>query len=302
MEYKLAEIPVYKMHFGPNGPMPIVETQLIFREDISQLFQSKENMREDIIKDARKTYGKTKSETSTREISGKVGKDETVDQTVRTQEFSVSYENPITHELETLNITSQSIITDIENPIDETIAAGSTYPIYKYIASPIFSTQIYKEWIDEGILNDIRKKVELASPGPYGAGSVIPIMQVIKKDIKTAEKIRIETARERIIESVKRGELVNEQIEDKIAVLEYIIEALGRGESLTEILKNVPDNIRTLILIQLKKRKKINNEIIIEMLIENIGFLKELKKKLGKMDVSDLVGIAKSIKKIAKKR
>ncbi len=300
MQYKMVEIPVYKMHFGPNGPVPLSETQLIFQEDITLFFQSKEHLREDIIKNA-KGYGATKYNTSLRENTGKVGKDETVDQTIRTNDFNITYENPITNETETLNVSTQAIITDIENPIDATIAGGSTYPIYKYIASPLFSTLIYKEFIDEQVLENIRKRIEVVSPGPYGAGSVIPINEILEKENEIREIKKIEKAKDNLIESVKRGKIMAGQIDEKIELLEYLINELEEGKSLAEILKKVPENIRTLILIQLSKRKKVNNKMIIELLKENILFLKELKGKLVKMEIPDLVGIAKSIKKISKK-
>ena len=278
MGLKVIEKPVFKIVFGADGPIPMLDTRTIFEEDVSVYFQTHKLMEENII-----TEGAVGVMVSERIDSSyvEVGKEETISQKRDVRAFDISYVNPITHKTEKLHVETQTISTDITNPIDRTLAIKSTYPVYKFITSPI-----YVEKIDYNILDDIRKKTEIVSPKPFGGGMAIPIIKVTK--LKKAKAVEVKQAEKQQAyrEMIKREKIIEKKINTRIVVLKKTVKKLKNNKLLEPILRDLPRRTRAILLVRLSKKEKVDNEIVELMLMDDIKFLEELKVKLKKMGMN----------------
>ncbi len=294
MVKKLVQKPLYRMIFGLNGPIPLLDTQMIFEEDIVEFFQAHALMREEIVKKPQKTrFGIAEKITTTHSETGSSQLDQKSDKVT----FDISYQNPVTKEIETIHAKTETISTDISSPIDTMLKTGSTYSIYNYITTPI-----YTEKIDPYIMEEIRKKIKIVPPKPFGGGVVIPIIKISKKIRSKAVAKKVEEARLALIEVMARERWVEKKLQRRIIVLEDAVKALRKRTQLKKVLDKLPRRMRALLLIRLKNKKKVTNKIVELLLLEDIGFLKELKIKLGKMGLKKLMALAQAIKKLTEKK
>ncbi|MDD5023157.1 MAG: hypothetical protein PHU63_03240, partial [Candidatus ainarchaeum sp.] len=220
MGLALIEKPIYKMFFGLNGPIPLMETQYIFVEDVTNFFRTQPHLIEDLIKIGEKSdYGSSEvlAESSVgTKVDGSIGE---IEQEMDRRSFDISYENPITKKTEVLHAKTETIKRKMKNPVDQTLETGSTYPVYKFITTPIFI-----EKIDPYILEEVMKKIEIDSPKPFGGGTMIPVVRVIETTKLVEDEKKANAAREALIEIDYRKEIMEGKINHQIEVLEYAVE------------------------------------------------------------------------------
>lgn len=300
MVLKLVQKPIYKFVFGPNGPIPLIDTRMMFEEEITTFFQSHPVMKEEIIrKESEKAdYGSREvMPESITSSGGIVSGGSKVTRTKDKRVFDITYENPITHKMETLHVDVQTISTDVSNPVDKTLKAGSTYPVYKYITSPIYS-----EKIDQNILKDIRRKTEIVTPKPFGGGVAIPIVKVIEVKKSEALEEKLEEKKVAFQEVMRRERLIEKNIETKIVSLQIAVKSLKEKKPLDVVLERLPRRMRAILIIRLRRKRKVDNEIVEMILLDDLKFLEELKIKLKKMNLKQLIKLAKSMKKLTEKK
>lgn len=299
MSLKLIMKPIYSITFGPHGPIPMIETQLIFEQDIIPFFQNYEVMNEEIIRKDPEKSEVGEGAVIPEEITitgGQTGEEREMSKTTDKRVFDITYENPITHKTETLHVKVQTIITDIVNPVDKTLQTGSTYSVYKYITSPI-----PVEKIDHYLMDEINRKIEIVSPKPFGAGMIIPIIDITKRSNEIVIAEELEGKKTAFAEIMKRERLIEKNIEEKILALENAVDSLQKKESLESVLDKLPRRARAILLIKLRNKKKVTNEIVEHLLLNDLKFLKELKEKLRKMDLKQLLKLAREFKKLTEK-
>lgn len=296
MALKLVEKPMYRIIFGPDGPIPLIDTQMIFQEDITEFFRAHNLLFESIMRGEKSDYGSRS--VIPESIEGRHVESGTaeIDRQSDVRSFDIAYENPVTHKMEVMHAKTETISTNIKNPIQKALKTGSTYAVYKFITTPI-----YIERIDPYIWEQAMKKIEITSPKPFGGGVAIPIIKVVQANKKIKAEKKAEVVRTSLIEVKRRKRIVRKKIDKQIVVLEMAVKALRKKKPLPKIIEKLPRRIRALLLVKLRNKKKVDNEIVEMMLLDDIKFLEALKIKLGKMGLKDFIRLATALKKLVQK-
>ncbi len=212
--------------------------------------------------------------------------------------YTISYYNPELNKTEVLEGKSEIRISDrATKSVEETVAARSAFSIYGFIAAPLMHTEVVP-WKLEEILAE--REYGTPPPPPAGAAAT-PIKVIVKTEAELeAEKKRAEAVREAISEFVMRKEQSELKIAEELLMLEDAISALRGGEDIDKVIEGLPPLSRARYLL-VKRKKSLGRLAIINLLIQDVSFLKTIKKKLELFTLDDLVNIYKVLRNLQKR-
>ncbi|GEM_PF-3653437 len=294
MEEQLEEKLVYRYSFGADGPIPIVETALLFKDDILLFFRYHEVLAEGPIKtEAPKEEG-AEGTVETTTSAQESPKDEKVNKTLSERGFGIKYFNPVLNKMQTISSKTQTVITDVmKNPVDDALSKESEQPVYSYVTSLIIT-----EKVNPYLLEEIRRSFDIQPPKPFGGGMVIPL--TIEKKEETPEEIEIQIAKGILTETLRRKESVQIKAHGEIVAIEHAVQAIRKGEPLEKATEKLPVGVRAALWVRLKK-KEIDKEAVLALLMKDLKLLKGITVKLKKMSLKDLIKLAHSLKGLREK-
>jgi len=212
--------------------------------------------------------------------------------------YTISYYNPELNQTEVLSGKSEIKIADrATKSVEETVASRSPFSIYGFIAAPLMHTEVIPWKLEE-----ILAEREYGTPPPPPAGAAVtPVKVIARTDAEIeADKKRAETIREAIAEFVMRKEQTELKIAEELLVIEDVISALRSGEDIDKVIERLPPLSRARYLL-VKRKKSLGRLAIINLLIQDVSFLKTIKKKLELFTLDDLVGIYKVLRDLQKR-
>ncbi len=287
MPQELEEKVVYRYEFGADGPIPILETVLLFKDDVLLFFKSQEVLAEGPIK----TETAEEGEKQTIEIPAI--KDEKFSKTKSERGFGIKYFNPILNKTQNVIATTQIVVTDVmKNPVDEALSKENEQVVYSYVASPIMT-----EKVNPYLLEEIRRSFDIQPPKPFGGGVVVPLTIEKKEAPEVAE---IQVAKEMLIETLRRKESVIKRAQGEIIAIEYAVKAIRKGKPLEKATEKLPVGVRAALWVRLRK-KEIDKEAVLALLMKDLKLLKGISVKLKKMSLKDLIKLAHSLKGLREK-
>jgi len=211
-----------------------------------------------------------------------------------TSTYTISYYNPELKKSEV--IESQSQIKMSEYPvqsIEDSLAQRSLLPIYAYMGSPLMKSEVLP-WKLEEILGER----EYGTPPKGGPGEgVAPIVAVDKAATDAAREKEISNA---VGEAVLRKEKTEKELASAIIALDGVVAELRKGGNIDKAIGNLPPLSRARYLAVLRK-KMLERQIVINMLIRDSSFLKGIVKKLGNFSLDDMVNMVKMLRGMKKK-
>jgi hypothetical protein len=212
--------------------------------------------------------------------------------------YSITYFNPVLQTTEVLEARSEIRIKDVTTrTIEESVAAGSLFPLYQYIGTPLIRKEVLP-WKLEEILS--QREYGTPPPPPTGA-AVTPVRIIAQKEEEIAAlKKREEEIKEAVEASIVRKEKSELRIAQEILLMEETISSLRLGDPIDRILARLPPLSRARYILLLRK-KRMGREAIISMLLKDIGFLKMVKKKLELFTLDDLKGMYKILRDLQKR-
>lgn len=210
--------------------------------------------------------------------------------------YTLLYYNPELNRAEVLESNKSIKQPDVaQQMIEESMGLRSTYTLYKFIATPIMRTEIVP-WKLEQILNER----EYGTPPPTGgAGSVKISPQEVKSQIVAVNPGK--KMKEAVVAVMRRKEKTEEELEEQIVALEFVVASIKEGKDVKSSLKKLPPLTRARFMAAIKKLK-LDKKIVIKLLMKDLKFLKGIKGKLKKMSIKDLVSLIKTLGKLKKKK
>jgi hypothetical protein len=283
---------LYKFTF--SDMLPIIEMQrLAAQQTAIETFAQQAILQENLMRMLQDRKQESVMAEAASESKEEMKEDK--EQTSRT--YNITYYNPETHKTEVLKAKTDIKVKDIaQTMIEESIGAGTTYPLYSFIGQPIIKQEIVP-WK----LKQILEEREYGTPPSAGGGAAVTpasITEEREKEIVAVKKHEDEI-REAISEAILRKEKSELMVVDEIILLEETVEALREGEDINRVLAKLPPLSRARYIVALKK-KKLSRKKIIEMLLRDASFLKKLKKKLGTFTLEDLLNMVKILRKMRK--
>jgi hypothetical protein len=286
---------------------PILLLQLIEQSnrEINRLSQS---MNEGSKKAMQQKHTEDKKMTSTEESMQT--------QDMERVSFNLVYYNPILNETQVIPEEVSACVSDYakktkaqlsEEQLAQAraamaadLAAGekSTYPIYANIASPLVM-----ERVDPVKLEIALSKIEIETPKPFGGGAAVlirpEIFDRLEHQLKD-EGLKQEIVAVEVIKNVEYSRRdVLKQIEVIIASFEKVITELEETEKpMDKVVKDLPELSRQRYLLLLKRKKKVAETLVVDMLITDLEFLIVVKKKLKKMSIRELIDTLKRLKRL----
>lgn len=210
--------------------------------------------------------------------------------------YSLTYYNPVTHKAEVIENKIDIRIKDYTTRmIEESVGINSSYPLYTYIATPLIRTKVVP-WL----LEDILKEREYGTPPEFSGGAAIKIPKKAKKSEIIAIKKQAEAAREAVVEALVRKEESERKIDEEIVVFEDVVKSIRKGTSMKKAIEKLPPLSRARYIVALKK-KKLQKALILELLLQDVKFLKSVKKKIETLTIDGLLGLIKALKKMKNK-
>lgn len=230
--------------------------------------------------------------------------------------FNLVYYNPVLKETQVIPEEVSACISDYSkkhkapltgNDLAEAqgqmaadIAAGqkSAYSIYTNIATPLAL-----EKVDEIKLEEALKKIEIETPKPFGGGAAVmvkpEVFDRLEHELKQ-EGLKQEIVAVEVIKTADRSRQgAIKQIDAVIASFEKVIAELEETEKpMDKVIKALPALSRDRYLLLLKKKKKIAETQVVDMLIGDLEFLTVVKKRLKKMSIRELLDTLKRLKKL----
>jgi len=149
------------------------------------------------------------------------------------------------------------------------------------------------------MLEQILNEREYGTPPEFGGAAVVKEAKVEKK-IEVVALKQEEAARVALLESLTRKEDVEKKLSGEIVVFDEVVQAVKGGEDPKEQFKKLPPLSRARYAVATRK-KKLPREAIINLLMQDIGFLKTLRKKLEMLSDEDLLAIVKAVANVRKK-
>jgi hypothetical protein len=293
---------MFSFGFSPSELAPMLAMQTMMRDDtvlrnfmdqslMSETLQRRQKGEEQasiIAQAASEESRKAKPPSSKEDKSGK--------ETSRS--YTITYYNPELKKAEVLETQSEIKIKDYTTQtIEESVAAQSVYPLYKYIGAPLIRTEVLP-WKLEEILS----QREYGTPPPPPAGAAVAPVKVIamKESEIVAVKKKEEALKSAIEEAVLRKEESELKVEEELLVLEETVEALRRGEDIDKVLERLPPLSRARYILA-RRKKLLGRQAIIAILLRDASFLKSVKKKLELFTLDDLVNMFKILRGLQKR-
>jgi hypothetical protein len=193
--------------------------------------------------------------------------------------FTIFYINPAYEEEKVEKIESSVEVkfsTVAEEKMNESLGAKDPSPGIEYIVYPMIQELYSKDAVQE------IKESEKSSP-IKGA-----------EDAELVDRFVVATP-ERIMAAVERREKSQKIIEEMIVKIETATEQVKKGEEIEKILPVLPPITRKMLEALMKKKKKIDKKIILDLLLSDRIFLERMKGILRSLDAKTLDRIAKAI-------
>lgn len=212
--------------------------------------------------------------------------------------YTISYYNPELNQTEVLSGKSEIKMTDkAMKSVEESVATRSPISLYGFIAAPLMHTEVIPWKLEE-----ILAEREYGTPPPPPAGAAVtPIRVIARTEAElAADKKRAEAIKDAIAEFVIRKEQSELKIQEELLVLEDVISALRSGEDIDRVIERLPPLSRARYLL-VKRKKSLGRLAIISLLVQDVAFLKSIKKKLELFTLDDLVGIYKVLRDLQKR-
>jgi len=292
---------MFSFGFSPSELAPMIAMQTMMRDDtvlrnfMDQSLMSESLQRRQKGEEQASILAQVASEESQKgKTATKNGKGEK--ETSRS--YTITYYNPELKKAEVLETKSDITIKDYTTQmIEESVAAQSAYPLYKYIGAPLIRTEVLP-WKLEEILS--QREYGTPPPPPSGA-AVAPIKVIVVKESEiVAVKKKEEALKRALEEAIMRKEESEMKVEEEILVLEETVEALRKGEDIDKVLERLPPLSRARYIIALRK-KMLGRQAIIAILLRDASFLKSIRKKLELFTLDDLVNMFKILRQLQKR-
>ena len=282
---------VYAYDSALDELRPMLESREVDHEDILSFFASHPLLVEKSehgMKDEAEVLAEAKrpeTEEIKTEKEGKVG----------SRTYSLTYYNPETHKAEIIEEKTDIRMNDPSTRvIEESVGMNSSFPVYAFIATPLIRREVVP-WMLEQILNER----EYGTPPEFGGAAVVKEAKAEKKSEVAALK-QEEAAREALLEALERKEDAEKKLSGEIVVFEEVVQAVRAGEDPKRQFKKLPPLSRARYVVATRK-KKLPREAIINLLMQDLSFLKTLQKKLEMLSDEDLLAIVKAVARMRKK-
>ncbi|MEM4272143.1 MAG: hypothetical protein QXH30_01000 [Candidatus Bilamarchaeaceae archaeon] len=237
-------------------------------------------------------------------------------QDVQRISFNLVYYNPVLNETQVIPEEISACISDYSGKqkrslegevlagaqaamaVDLSAGVKSTYPIYMNIALPLALGKIDAVKLEEAL-----KKIEIETPKPFGGGAAILIRPEVfdrlehklREDGLKQEIIAVEAIK--CIEHSRQGML--KQMDSIIASFEKVIEELEDTEKpMGKVVKVLPPLSAQRYSLLLKKKKKIAETLVVDMLIADLEFLTIVRKRMRKMSIRELIETLKRLRRL----
>lgn len=193
--------------------------------------------------------------------------------------FTIFYINPAYEEAKAEKIESNVEIkfsSVAEEKMNEALGAKELSPGIEYVVYPLIQ-DLYSKSVVEEI-----KESERAAP------------------IKGAEEVelvdRFVTATpERVMDATERKEKAKKIVEEMIVKVDDAIDGVKKDKSLEKIIPNLPPITRKMLEMLMKKKKKLDKETVLKILLLDRKFLERMREVLGNLDPKTLDRMAKNI-------
>lgn len=204
--------------------------------------------------------------------------------------YYLVYFNP---ETKKADIIEGTVLLEYEDEtqqvIEESLGQRSAYSIYSMIAMPLI-----REQVDEQLLQEIKDKIKIETPDPFGGGTPVHISS------ETVSKKIIEEYGDKIIAlevAEKRKQMLEEKMAAQIMVADSVVKKLeSNNQNIRKLLEVLPPLSRARMLALFRKGKRISKKQIRELLIKDIKFLSAVKSKLSSMRAEDVLKTVLKIK------
>lgn len=283
---------IYAYDFAIREMRPMLELEITSNEDVLSRFvtqsllveEAKKSLKEEaeVLAQARKPESMIRQKTKEGRTEAKT--------------YALTYYNPVSHKAEVIEEKIDIKITDYTTRmIEESVGINSAYPMYTHIASPLIRREVVP-WMLEEILNEREYDI----PPEFGAAPSIKITKDMKKSEIVALKKQAEVAKEAVVETLVRKEESEKKLMQEIIVFEEVVNAVKQGKDPKSAFAKLPPLSRARYRMLLKK-KKLTKKVILELLMQDMSFLKSVKKKLETLTIEGLLGLIKALKKMKKK-
>lgn len=293
---------LFSFGFSPSELAPMLAMQTMMRDDtVLRNFMDQSLMSETLQKrqkgeEQASILAQVASETSSKTRSSSGKEDKKDKETSRS--YTITYYNPELKKAEVLESSSDIKIKDYTTQmIEESVAAQSAYPLYKYIGAPIIRTEVLPWKLEE-----ILAEREYGTPPPPPSGAAVTPVKVIamKESEIVALRKKEEELRDAVEEAIVRKEESELKVQEEIVLLEETVEALRKGDDIDKVLDRLPPLSRARYILALRK-KMLGRQAIISILLRDASFLKNIRKKLELFTMDDLVNMFRIIRGLKKK-
>jgi hypothetical protein len=291
----------FSFGFSPSELAPMIAMQTMMRDDtVLRNFMDQSLMSESL---QRRQKGEEQASILAQAASEESQKGKTATKNGKgeketSRSYTITYYNPELKKAEVLETKSDITIKDYTTQmIEESVAAQSAYPLYKYIGAPLIRTEVLP-WKLEEILS----QREYGTPPPPPAGAAVAPIKVIamKESEIVAVKKKEEALKRALEEAIIRKEESELKVEEEILVLEETVEALRKGEDIDKVLDRLPPLSRARYIIALRK-KMLGRQAIIAILLRDASFLRSIRKKLELFTLDDLVNMFRILRQLQKR-
>ncbi|MEW6035480.1 MAG: hypothetical protein AB1529_02610 [Candidatus Micrarchaeota archaeon] len=287
---------MYSFGYTYEDMFPMLQMQRITQESVLSTYLQQSLMSESIIRRHKESeeasvMARALSEPSTKTQNNKEDRS-------TTSTYAITYYNPVLQQTEVLEAKTEIKTKDIATKmIEESVAAQSALPIYQFIAQPLIRKEVIPWKLEE-----ILAEREYGTPPPPPAGAAVTPVRVIeiKEEEKAAEKRREEEAKSAIVEVVVRKEKSELKIGEELMLLEEAVGALRAGDEIDKVLERLPPLSRARFILAMRK-KNLGRNALIQLLLQDMSFLKTIKKKLELFTLDDLLGMYKMLRQLQKR-
>jgi hypothetical protein len=278
---------VYAYDFAIREMRPMIEMEIASSQDILSQFVSQSLLVEEAkrsVKEEAEVLAQALKKTGE---SLKTGKEKGVAKT-----YSLTYYNPVTHKAEVIEKKIDIRVTDfVTRMIEESVGINSSAPLYTFVASPLIRTEVVP-WKLKQILDER----EYGTPPEFGGAAKAKVSDEKKSEIVAIKK-EDEAAREAVVEAIVRKEESEKKLSAEIVIFEETIKAIREGKGIKRPLSKLPPLSKARYKVALEK-KNLSKEEIIDLLLQDVKFLKNLKKKLATLTIDGLLNLVKAMKKL----
>jgi hypothetical protein len=294
---------LFSFRFSGTELSPLQEFQSVVQQDTVLRGFSQQSLLEESL--MRMLEGQRQASILARAAGEAAGRERAADYRYTSEKagaakaYVMMYYNPETRKAEILGASGPIRVP--EGPVrsvEEALGAQSLYPLYSFIAAPLMRVGVLP-WKLEQILSER----EYGTPPPAApGGGLVPVRRIAQTEAelaaerKTAGIIRVAAS-----EAIVRKEQAEIASEEELLVLEEVIRALRGGEALEKALKKLPPLSRARYLIALRK-KRLGVQVLMQLLLHDVVFLKTIKKKLATFSLEDLVGMVKLLQGMRKEK